>query len=80
MNKILLITLCALFLISATVVEVQNIIFQPKTPISIKVMHGYLYGNSNDLEGALNTYKNMGYVVKTSNYDNSYYLIILEKY
>ena len=83
MNKILLVTLCAFMLISATVIEVQTMIVQPKTPIAIKVLNGYCYDNSEavDLEAALNTYKNMGYIVKTSSYNYSNrYLIILEKY
>lgn len=82
MNKIILITLCAFFLISATVTEVGTMIIQPKIPKSVKTLSGYIsYANSDDLNGALNTYTRMGYVVKTTSYNsNGCYLIILEKY
>ena len=83
MKKIILIVICALILISATVVEVSTMIIQPKCPKEIKVINGYLYlgRGESDLEAALNTYKNMGFIIKTSNYNNNgIYLIILEKY
>jgi len=82
MNKIILITLCAILLISATVVEVNTTIFQPKVPKSVIVIHGNLYGKSPaDLQGALNTYASIGFIVSKTHYNsNSDYLIILEKY
>lgn len=82
MNKTIVITLCAFFLLSATVVEVNTIIFQPKVPKSVIVIKGYLYDKSTaDLQGALNTYASVGFVVSKAEYNsNSSYLIILEKY
>ena len=82
MNKIITITLCAFLLISATVIEVQTIIFQPKTPKSVIVLNGYTSSeNAADLQAALNTYAKIGFIVKELQYNsNAHYLIILEKY
>ncbi len=80
-NKILLVIVGALLMLSATVVN--TMVSQPATPKSVKVLSGYLYlssGNS-DLESALNTYTRIGYVLKSSSYcSNGNYLIVLEKY
>ena len=80
-NNLALIIVFAALLISAAT-EINTMTVQPKTPISVKVVTGYIYqGNPKDLESTLMTYRNMGYVITQSNYtSNGSYLIIVEKY
>lgn len=83
MTKQLILILIAVFFISATAtITVNKMVVQPQLPVSVKVLCGHIFmRETNELESSLSTYRNIGYVVKTIEYnsDNNY-LVILEKY